>query len=177
MEQESLEYTIIPFVEPVSKGPIRTFVDCSNIDTKTKIKLKYYFTKEELSMSIIEVQIRMKHASNEKKLAYKLARRRFKNCMSSQRYREKRKKKNIFVTNTLNDDSIFDQDEQIEQDEEEQDDQDKQIELIEQDEEEEQEEHEIIEDVPDLLYCIYVPGLIHYTYIPYIPYIPYITYI
>ena len=66
-------------------------------------------------MSIIEVQIQMKHASNEKKnqhinqFADVL-----KNSMSLQRYRKK-KKKNIFLTNTLNDDSIIEQNKQYEQ--------------------------------------------------------------
>ena len=112
MEQESLKYTIIPFAEPVSTGPIRTFVDYSNIHTKTKSKLKYSFTKEELSMSNTELQtyIKLNNFSTEKKLECKRARRRTKNCIYSQRYREKRKNKNTLLTNTLNDDSIIDQD-------------------------------------------------------------------
>jgi hypothetical protein len=152
MEQESLEYTIIPFAEPVSRKPIRTFPDriisnhynISYIDTKvTKRELKYSFTKEELSMSNIELQTYMKYNnfSNEQKLEYKKARRRYNNCIYAQRSRKKRKNKKTLLTNTLNNSSIDEQDDQVEQI-----------------------EHEIIEDLPDL---------IHYTYIPYITYITY----
>jgi hypothetical protein len=168
MEQVSPEYTIIPFAKPVSKKPICTFVNSnisnhhntSDIDTKvTKNKLKYSFTKEELSMSNIELQTYMKYNnfSNEQKLEYKKARRRYNNCIYSQRAREKRKHKKSLLTNTLNDSIIIEQDVQDEQIE--------QIEQIEQDEhieQDEQDEHEIIEELPDL---------IHYTYISYITYI------
>ena len=152
MEQVSPEYTIIPFAEPVSKRPICTFVNSnisnhhntSDIDTKvTKNKLKYSFTKEELTMSNIELQTYMKYNnfSNEQKLEYKKARRRYNNCIYAQRSRNKRKNKKTLLTNTLNNSSIDEKDDQVEQI-----------------------EHEIIEDLPDL---------IHYTYIPYITYITY----
>jgi hypothetical protein len=189
--KDQFSYSIIPFAECVVSGrPIRTFVSSNqnysidiHIDTTKVIesKIKTSFTKEELSMSVTNYHkyIKDNTFSKEKILAFKLARRRYNNCIYAQRSREKkRKNKKTLLSNTINDSSIDEQVYQVYQDDEEvqvvqvvQDDQDDQYVQVVQDYQDEQDdqvvqdEHEIIEDLP---------VLIHYTYISYIPYIPYI---
>ena len=185
--KNQFSYSIIPFAECVVSGiPIRAFVTSNqkyaidtDIDTTkvTDSEIKTSFTKEELSMSNIKLQTYMKYNnfSDDKKLEYKKARRRYNNCIYAKRSREKRKNKKTLLSNTLNDSSIDEQVEQVEQvvqvvqvvqdDQVIQDDQNDQYDQVEQDD---QNDHEIIEDLPDL---------IHYTYISYIQYIPYIPYI
>jgi hypothetical protein len=168
MNQFSLEdkliYNPIPFAEYISRSPIKTFVISSNsvnspqnysidIDT-TKItetqsksksiimasEIKYSFMKEELSMPVIHFHkyIKDNKFTDEQILAYKIARRRYNNCIYSCNARLKRKMKKTSNNNTnsnisnncdsiIEDDAIF--------------------------------EHEIIEKLHDL------PDLIHYTYI------------
>ena len=130
--KDQFSYSIIPFAECVVSGrPIRTFVSSNqnysidiHIDTTKVIesKIKTSFTKEELSMSVTNYHkyIKDNTFSKEKILAFKLARRRYNNCIYAHRSREKkRKNKKTLLTNTINDSSIDDhveQDEHVEQD-------------------------------------------------------------
>jgi hypothetical protein len=134
-----LTYNIIPFAEFISRRPIRTFVNriISNqtytidIDTTkvTESVMKYSFTKEELSMPVINSHkfIKDNNFSNKQILAYKIARRRYNNCIYSKRARETRKNKQKLQTNTLNISSIG-----------------------------ESVKHEIIKDLPELIHYTYI---------------------
>ena len=85
------EFNIIPFAESISDKPICTFVK-----TESEPEEKYSFTEYEITMSLkmFNTYVKYFNFSNKKIRALKLARRRYKHCIYSRKYRTKRKTSN-----------------------------------------------------------------------------------
>jgi hypothetical protein len=85
------EFNIIPFAESISDKPICTFVK-----TESEPDEKYSFTDYEITMSLkmFNTYVKYFNFSNKKIRALKLARRRYKHCIYSRKYRTKRKNSN-----------------------------------------------------------------------------------
>lgn len=85
------EFNIIPFAESISDKPICTFVK-----SESEPDEKYSFTEYEITMSLkmFNTYVKYFNFSNKKIRALKLARRRYKHCIYSRKYRTKRKTSN-----------------------------------------------------------------------------------
>ena len=148
MTSTSTDYilTYIPFAELVSRNAIHTFV--KKITKTSNSDINYSFTKEELTMPVIHFHkyIKDNHFTHEQIMAYKIARRRYNNCIYSCNARLKRKMKHMCNNSNSNSssnssrssrsntntDSVIENSETF--------------------------EHEIIDKIDNL------PDLIHYTY-------------
>ena len=87
------EFNIIPFAESISDKPICTFVKS---ESESEPNEKYSFTDYEITMSLKMFNTYVKYFgfSNKKIKALKLARRRYKHCIYSRKYRSNRKNSN-----------------------------------------------------------------------------------